>query len=290
MSRSSIEGFLRRVAVLACAGFSMCVPFAAAQSTYEVASFQRVTSSQADAERLFTPAGGTIAFGVRDFVEVELPVDEHGRHLAVSHLFVQTGSNSAVEIEVFGSAVAGGPLTSFGLRQVDAQPNPIGLASPTRLAAVRLEFRRNLGANPSGQLSQVRVHALLSSRAIAITGHGWYVSQPSSGSWTSFALEISPSVQDNFGLLFVSVGSPLLATPILQIPTGNGGLLLDPASISLIDARPLNGVTSWPFVASFPFDPAIVSAPIHLQAVLGDALTRPSQPLLHWTRPVTIYS
>lgn len=193
------------------------------------------------------------------------------------------------ELEILGRAVPNGPLTSFGLFYYDFNRNPMRLPVPTRLASFRIEHRRNFGGN-AGELTRIRIFAIESSRTFSIDGNGWFVTRPATGAWTSIALTIHPEAQDNFGLLFISVGSPLSNVPFLLMPTAQGGFLLDLENLSLVDARPLIGTGAWPFVVSFPYDPAVLSAPIHLQAVLGDVFTNPIQPLLFWTRPITIHS
>ncbi len=261
---------------------------AVAQETFDAARFQPVSASRPGARLLVSPQGGAMDFTTGDFVEVALPVDEYGRPGIVRSLELAFLDSPWLDIEVLGRAVPGGSTTSFGVLEFGNPSQLISLSAPTRLASLRLEVRHNrLVRIPV--LASLRVLALATTRILEIEGHGWYRQAPPPGAWTSFALRIRNTWEDDFGLLFASVGQPVLASPIALLPAARGGLLLDPSSTSLLEARPLTG-GSWYFVVSFPFEPALLSAPIHLQALLGEGLATPQALQLFWTRPVTIYT
>ncbi len=262
-----------------------------AQEIFDAALFQPVTASRSGARELVTPQGGAMSFTTGDFVEVVLPVDEYGSSCVVRSVLPELESSAEVDLEIAGRAVPGGPLTSFGVFASPANAGlPLSLAVPTRLAALRIEFRRNRNPNvPVPVLASLRVNALATTRVLEIAGHGWFRQAPPRGTWTSCALRVRNAWEDDFGLLFAAVGRPLLGSPIFLLPTARGGLLLDPAAMSLVEVRPLSG-GSWYFVVSFPFDPAILSVPLHLQAVVGEGLASPQATQLFWTRPLTIHS
>jgi hypothetical protein len=93
-------------------------------------------------------------------------------------------------------------------------------------------------------------------------------------------------VNGSFGLPFRAPGPSILAQPISVGLPGFGGLLLDPRVAELVQSEVFVG-GGWRVDFYFPFDPILLSTPVHFQA----ALVR-SDPLLGtvvtWTPPITL--
>ncbi|MBL8896094.1 MAG: hypothetical protein JNM84_00630, partial [Planctomycetes bacterium] len=290
---------MNRFLASACIALGAIAPQAFGQSTpsaipgYELISiYAPVRTSVAAAKGLFTPQGlrgapsqSLPAFGVGDWIELDLPRDEEGRVARIAYLASRSELTTGLFFDVLAKATDTSPLRPIGELLVEQNENPLfprlfPLHEPATL--VRL-VARNATAGPAS-ISWLGVAALTRTRhKVEIVQHSWYLQAPQAGTPAAASLRLPAS--GSLGLLFGAPGPSILAQHIGVGLPGFGGLLLDPRVAELLQTEVFVG-GGWRVDFYFPFDPILLSTPVHFQA----ALVR-LDPLLGtvvtWTPPIT---
>ncbi|MCB9881386.1 MAG: hypothetical protein H6834_06315 [Planctomycetes bacterium] len=261
--------------------FTLLASTATSQSTpyapypYELISiFAPVRSSVPEARYLFTPEGlrPTVVapqFDAGDWIEIDLPRDEEARPARIAYLTayaLDPNSNPQQTFDLWIKATETSPFVASGTFEAGGThpyyPNPF----PTHIEAVTVRLVAQAPPSSTFQIWWIGVASLYrTSRPVHVLEHGWYRQPPTQGTETGLTLEFDLRAQDLFGILLAAPASAALSQPLYAGLPGNGGLLLDPNAAQVMDTEMFLGAP-WRVTFRFPFDPALLGAPIHLQA------------------------
>lgn len=265
---------------LACGAAAPATLHAQALNSYDAARFAAVRSSVANARNLLST--GTATFGVGDWIEIDLSVDEEGR---------KTWLESWTLVPVQGSqrlrlSVKDQPAGSYRLQQEIAFTAGVGPGLIPLLPGPAHSVRIEALDNGTLEFASLQLFAPSRPRDARIVRHGWYNTRPTPGALTSAAIEIDHDGTDEIGILFAQDGGTLLSAPLYVGIPSQGGLLVDPVSSSIVDIEILGGSGLWRSNFSFPFEPLLLGAQVHFQAAILRSSTLQGVQIL-WTRPLT---